>query len=137
MIHYLESAGHSIAASMFGAGGAITTFIALTESDWARITGPVGGLVIAAICLFGLAAYFVVKTKKEDQTNEKRHAESLKLQRELLDKVFEIQGEQAKIQIRTTVAVESVDRTLQYMTAEMAKRPCQAQFRHPVAHQEA
>jgi hypothetical protein len=103
-----------------------------SADDWAKAIGPYGGYFISLFML-GL---FIMRDKastkqqqldklKTEEATERRHNETLTLQKENSAQLMAITVESIKAHGKATVAIESVDRTLQYLTGEIEKRPCQ------------
>lgn len=103
-----------------------------SAEDWGKAIGPYGGYFISLFML-GL---FIMRDKastkqqrddkaKSEEATERRHAETLAIQKENAAQLMAITVESIKAHGRATVAIESVDRTLQYLSGELEKRPCQ------------
>ena len=90
---------------------------------WAKAIGPYGGYFIS-LAMLGL---FIQRDRYATKTAERRHAETIAMQKANAEQLLGLTVEGIKAQGRATVAIESVDRTLQYLTEEMGKRPCQAE----------
>jgi hypothetical protein len=111
-----------------------------TPDDWQRFLGPLGGLALSIAMLGVMLAFARSRIKREDERarqdredRDKRHKEQLDELREsrgdhkaAMQQIMALTAESIKAQGRSTVAVESVDRTLQYLTKELECRPCQA-----------
>lgn len=104
----------------------------LTDKDWERLVGPWGGMLVSLGMLLIILRHTAARQKHQDQQaeldrqdRERRHQEAIALQKENADKLMAITVETIKASGRATVAIERVDSTLQYLTAELEKRPCQ------------
>ena len=105
-----------------------------SESDWNRITGPFGGLVVSLAMLVLLVRHSAARIRKDDE----RHNESIAVQKLLIGKLdrqaeqhMELTKRCLESEKRTTVAIESVDSTLQLsasrmedLTRELRSRTC-------------
>jgi hypothetical protein len=91
-------------------------------TDWGNAIGPYGGYFIS-LAMLGL---FIQRDRASTKTAERRHAETIAMQKANGDQLMGLTVEGIKAQGRATVAIESVDRTLQYLSKEMGERPCQA-----------
>jgi hypothetical protein len=131
---------HTIPADTLALASVFTASITgwLSDKDWERIVGPFGGLVVSLLMLLVLIRHSSARIKRDDERaahdreeREKCHQEAMKIQRELgkrLDsqgeKLMAITVESIKAQGKATVAIESVDRTMQHLTAEWERKPC-------------
>lgn len=110
----------------------------LSDKDWERIVGPFGGLVVSLLMLLVLIRHSAARLRRDDERakhereeRERRHVEAMAIQRALgerldaqTERVMELTAESIKAQGKTALAIQSVDRTLQSLTAEWERKPC-------------
>lgn len=104
----------------------------LADKDWDRFLGPHGVAVVSIIAVIALWAQALSKGRQErkdkaeaEAARERRHSETLRLQRENSDKILELSAESIKAHARSVQAITSFDRTIQNLTEELKDRPCQ------------
>ncbi len=116
----------------------------ISEQDWGRLLGPHG---VAVAALMAVVALWLgnIRDKRilredlesrerreenrravEEASREKRHTESIRIQRENADKLIALTVENIKAAAHVTASIESVDRTIQTLADELKDRPCQA-----------
>lgn len=115
----------------------------ISDQDWQRMTGPHGVAFIAVLAVIVLWANGLRKEKAEisrrqaeeiraearrvadEAALEKRHTETMTMQRENADKLMQLTVESIKAQGHTSQAIISIDSTIKRLTEEVASRPCQ------------
>jgi hypothetical protein len=99
----------------------------MSDDTWAKVTGP-HGLVFALI--IGLVVVWT-KSVRDDASRERRHKETLKLQKEHFEKLIDINAKTAedltvltvastKAQMSATNAIISMDHNIVRLTNELA-----------------
>lgn len=110
----------------------------LTDKDWERMVGPWGGLLLS-VCMCGiLLRHSAKRIKREDerselerQERERRHAESMALQRESHAKFETLHTRAMDAQLETAKALLKLSHSNERLHDEMRGRPChQAASRH-------
>lgn len=110
-------------AAVSGARYAMTT---ISDGNWDKLIGPHSltfGAVIAVIVLWTSR---VVESRKQEAARERRHQETVSMQGRNADKLLELTKESILAQGKATLAINSMDRTVQSLTIEIKDRPCQA-----------
>jgi len=94
--------------------------------------GPWGGMLVSLIMLAIIIRHTAARQKHQYQQAEldrqdrdRRHSEAMAMQKDNAEKLMGITVESIKASGRATLAIERVDSTLQYLTQELEKRPCQ------------
>lgn len=99
------------ALAMLGAGGyAVFRYVSVVMDDesWKRLKGTEGALFGAAVIVIALWLSKIADGKRLD----KRHAETLALQRENAEKLMTLTADSIRMHERTCQTIASVDRTL-------------------------
>lgn len=100
----------------------------LSEEDWSKLTGPHGVAFLAVIAVIVLWGNGIRREKQEEKRRvdeeirrERRHTETLNLQRENSNKLIELTGESIKSNAYVTAAITA-------LTKELESRPCGINF---------
>lgn len=100
--------------------------MAFTDADWSRFMGPQGftvGLLLAVVVLWGNGVVRERNEAKRRDAEEKardlRHAENMAASKQTADEMKALAVESMKVTMR-------VDHTLNALTEQIQKRPCQA-----------
>lgn len=109
----------------------------LSDKDWERLIGPWGGMLVSIAMLAILLRHTATRMRKDDENRDKRHTESMQVQKELgerLDKqnekLQEIAIEGIKAQAKVSSAIERFDANAQRMTIEFRELSDAIKMRH-------
>lgn len=122
------------AAGMFD-----SAFLALTETDWNRLVGPHGftvGLILAVIVLWATAmrreACETKRREAEEAARDKRHQDTIRMQRDNANDLKSITVESIKAQMITAEALKKLQESndnntdiIVELVGELKRRPCQ------------
>lgn len=111
----------------------------LSDKDWERLIGPWGGMLVSIAMLGILLRHTASRMRKDDENRDKRHSESMAVQKALgerldkqSEKLQEIAIESIKAQAKVAGAIERFDSNAQRLTVEfrelndnLKQRPCQ------------
>ena len=109
---------------------ALAAFVAvnapITESDWSKLIGPYGGYFLSLIMLLLFIRRdnrnrkdATKRLESEELNRERRHKESLEIQRDNSKSLMELNIKQIEAQHAVSVAMTG-------LTQELRSRPCQA-----------
>lgn len=104
--------------------GGIIVGLIISDTDWSKITGPHGVAflaVIAVIVLWGNGLRRErneeLRRSNEEIRREKRHAETIAMQRENSDKLIALTAKSIKAQAHVTASID-------HLARELNSRPC-------------
>lgn len=139
------SIGFIAAAGMFD-----STMMAITDTDWDRLIGPHGftvGLILAVVALWATAMRRETcenkRRESEETAREKRHQDSIRMQRDNANDLKSITVESIKAQMLTASALsdlkeasEKTSISIDNLFVQLSTRPCQAlTFKKPGTNQ--
>lgn len=124
--------------------GIAAAIAAISEGDWAKLTGPHGVAfvsVVAVIVLWGALLAYISRTNKreetrrkeelaarkvEDEARERRHVEIMTTQGHNAQKLIDLTAQSIAANINGTHAIQMLSHDIQTMTNDLKVRPCQA-----------
>jgi heme exporter protein D len=110
----------------------MTATAIITDQDWQRAFGPNGVAFISIVAVVVLWLNSIKREKneearreKEEEQRDRRHSETLTLQKENSAKLMDLTAESIKSHAMSVGAIKSIDRTIMNLTEELKERPCQ------------